>query len=399
MTSNLFFLKKYALYFVLLFVSFACSTSDDGEEITQVNKTLVSHEEKSSFTESEINVLALLGGLGEVAPLIQSGFTSYNVQYNTTDKDGKTIIASGVVAFPTVEDQIDWVILSRGTILADSEAPSVSTLPSYEIGAALGFAIVVPDLVGFGSTADYPQYYFIKDKTGEQTNDLLKAAQELASELNITTTQRAFITGYSQGGYSSLAATEYIEKNNPDLEVLAILSGAGGYNLLRVMEEVLQQESYDSPSFLALITQTYYTHYGWDLNTYPIFHENITNIDQLLNGSYSTSELNTLLPMKLSELFHEDFLTSMNNKDTSHPMYQHLMENSVHTISSNSPFYLYHSPNDEIIPPVTSEETHSLLQQNNNTSTYKLIDGESHSDAAVSMLVEAFGDMTTVLNQ
>ncbi|KXX68771.1 S9 family peptidase [Flammeovirga sp. SJP92] len=398
MTSFFYFSKKNALYFFLLLLSFSCSTSDN-EEIKQVNQTLVAYDQKNSFSEQEISILAQLGGLGEVVPLVQSGFTSYNVEYNTTDKDGKTIVASGIVAFPSNQQQIDWVILSRGTILADSEAPSVSTLPSYEIGAALGFAIVVPDLVGFGSTSEYPQYYFIKDKTGEQTHDLLKAAQELANELTIATTQRAFITGYSQGGYSSMAVADYIQKNDQNLDVLAILSGAGGYNLLRVMEEVLKQDVYDSPSFLALIAQTYYTYYGWDLATYPIFNENIENIETLLDGRFSTSDLNNQLPKTLSELFHADFLASMRSKDTDHPMYMHLMENSVHDVSSDAPFYLYHSPNDEIIPIITSEETFNQLKQNNNTASYTLIGGVSHSDAAVSMLIEAFSDISTVLSE
>ncbi|NME67124.1 alpha/beta hydrolase family protein [Flammeovirga aprica] len=396
MTSNLFF-KKYSFYLLLLLLSFSCSTSDDDEEIKQVNQTLVSHTQKSSFSEQEIQILAQLGGLGDVVPLVQNGFSSYNVEYNTKDKDGKSIVASGVVAFPTNKTQIDWVILSRGTILSDNEAPSVTTLPSYEIGAALGFAIIVPDLIGFGSTSDYPQYYFIKDKTGEQTHDLLKAAQELAGELSVSTTQRAFITGYSQGGYSSMAVTDYLQKNNSSLEVLGVLSGAGGYDLLRVMEEVLTQDEYDSPSFLALIAQTYYTYYGWDINTYPVFNENIENIETLLDGRFSTSDLNNQLPKKINELFHADFINSMKNKDTNHPMYKYLMENSVNDVSSNAPFYLYHSPNDEIIPIVTSEETYDLLRQNNNTATFRTIDGASHSEAAVSMLIAAFDDINEIL--
>lgn len=370
----------------------SCDNSTDSEEeIIPQEQKLLNYSTKSSFTTNQLQLIAQFGGLPDVVPLIESGFTSYAVTYQTTDKDGQSIEASGVVSFPTSSNEFDWIILNRGTILSDEAAPSTSSDPTYEIAAALGYAVVIPDLVGFGSTKDLDQYYFINNKTGEHSYDLLLAAKELAKELEVSNTNNCILAGYSQGGYSTLATAKYLSDNSNDLNITSIHAGAGGYNLVQVMNEVLQSESYDSPSFLALITHSYFRYYNWDMELIDIFQPEVaSNIEITLDGSESISSANTLLPNSLSELFNTTFLTDLKSQNKSHPMYIALENNSVDNIMVDAPIYLYHSDLDEIIPPITTSNTIQKLKENNNEVIFMDIEGDNHGEASIYMLISAF---------
>src|SRR4029078_9011448 len=124
----------------------------------------------------------------------------------------------------------------HGTIAAHSQAPSVLPLNSSELilYAALaspGFITDAPDFIGFGSSSNVMHPYYVQDLTASAVIDMLKAAKELAREKGITFNSKLFLSGYSQGGYATMATHKAIEKNGLDgYDLIASFPSSGGYD-------------------------------------------------------------------------------------------------------------------------------------------------------------------------
>ncbi|NLR92468.1 alpha/beta hydrolase family protein [Flammeovirga agarivorans] len=385
--------KNKLFLVVLISIVFSCNNDDNSPENETLPEAgqLVSYEIKSEFSQNELLTLADFGGLSLAKPYIQNGITTYSVKYLTEDKNNDLIEASGVVSVPSTNSQNDLILLNRGTIIEHTAAPSVSPIPTYEFGAALDFIVMTPDLIGFGSSSTIPQYYYINDKTANSSYDLVKATSTLLEEINKDTSNDVFISGYSQGGYSSLTQLENIAGLPDNFEVKACLAAAGGYDLIYVMQEILKEETHTSPAFLALVIYSYYSYYNETSGLESYFHEDIAEqIPTILNGNLSTSEVNDILPDSLHLLFNSNFISEMKNGNSDNSMYQHLNNNSIGTINTNIPIFLYHSPNDEILPYSSSQNLFNELESQNLNVTFESIEGDSHADASIPALIHAF---------
>ncbi|MBB6460653.1 alpha/beta hydrolase family protein [Flammeovirga kamogawensis] len=396
-----FILKRlFLLLPIILFYS--CSTDNSTPEpiSTPVAGDLISYEVKNEYAAEDLKFLASIGGFDRAVPLIKNDITTYKVTYLTSDKYGQLIEASGIVSFPETAPTKDWILLSRGTIIASNEAPSVTNLPSYEIGASLGYAIIVPDLIGFGDSEEIFQYYFIKDKSTETSINLTLAAKTLANKLEIDTSDNYFLAGYSQGGFSSLSIAEkLLESEIEQINVLGCFTGAGGYNLPLVMNEILKNEQYESPAFLALIVLSYYEYYDFDFELSDIFKSPYHNtIQELLSGKLNTPQVNNQLPKTLNTLFTNTFLTDLKNEENSNPIYQKLQTNSVSIFETHFPIYFYHSPFDEIIPYSSSENISDNFLKSNSNIFFEEIEGTSHSNAALYMLIKSLEQISMINN-
>src|SRR5690606_6741228 len=95
---------------------------------------------------------------------------------------------------------------------------------------------------------------------------MIAATAELLTVEGIPFDNRWFLTGYSEGGYVTMAAAQAIEAGAlPDFTLTAVAAGAGGYDLPHMLKAIIEADEYDYPAYIAFLIMAYNNTYNWDL--------------------------------------------------------------------------------------------------------------------------------------
>ncbi len=373
----------------------SCSSDDDPGTSPKVNEFLISTTEIESLTQEQIQLLVQLGGYSEFTNLITNGVVIYRLVYNTNYK-GERIEASGLLVIPDDTSQpLPLMSAQHGTIFSNAEAPSefslVNGVSGFELFAATGFVSIIPDFIGYGSSKSIVHPYYNAQLTGSATIDMILASKEFLDQESIPYNDKLFLFGYSEGGYATVATQKMIEENPQfGLDVTAAAAGAGGYDIVGVMKDIINRETYDSPGYLAFITYAAIVTNDWTNPLTDFFQEPYASlIPGLFDGSLSQSGVNAQLTDTIDDLFNPNLLESLRN-GTMDLVTDEFALNSVHDWSPNATLRLYHSAGDDIIPIDNSKETATLMQTNGaNDVTFIEVGGNSHGEAVIPMLENA----------
>ncbi|HPE60932.1 MAG: hypothetical protein KDI15_08950 [Thiothrix sp.] len=184
--------------------------------------------------------------LSQQQQLLKYDLDLYRLVYTTLDQDAGLIDASGLLALPRKNTQLASPLLSfqHGTIFHDAEAPSNDLGPSAAplLFAALGYITLAPDYVGYGVSRGEPHPYLQKTASAAAVVDLLQAARTWLDNRGVRRNGQLFLTGYSQGGYVTMAAHQALEAlNAADLQVTASVPAAGPYDVGATLDALLDQ--------------------------------------------------------------------------------------------------------------------------------------------------------------
>jgi pimeloyl-ACP methyl ester carboxylesterase len=143
-------------------------------------------------------------------PFLAQRATAERIEYVSTDVNGRTIPATGLVLTPTKRKDNKIVGWGHGTTgLADQCAPSRNYAVFWEEGQAAvaglldsGWTVAAPDYAGLGTPQPHP--YFIGTSEGRALIDSVKATRNLHPNLST----QYVVDGYSQGGQAALFAGE-----------------------------------------------------------------------------------------------------------------------------------------------------------------------------------------------
>jgi len=355
---------------------------------------LVSYSLKAEYSQTLLVTFAGAAGFGDLTDLIATGMDIYTVRYNTVYQ-GDSVVASASFAVPKTDTNGRPPIVGacRGTIFADSEAPSRTSLfYGFEVFAAAGYATILPDYIGFGETSAIVHPYYNTEASSRATIDAMLAAEEIMEELGRETNGQRFLFGYSQGGGTAIATLQALETDpNAPIEITATSAGAGAYDINNVADILLQSETFDSPAFLAFLIYSYNEVTGWNRPLTDFFQEPYaSNLPQLFDGSKDADAINAELTNTLADLFAPAFLTGIQD-GTETQVRDALAANSVHDWAPQSPVRLYHSTGDEIIPYADSERTAQIMTQNGAPAVELVTAGNAaHANAVQDVLELTF---------
>ncbi|MEH0154355.1 lipase family protein [Limibacter armeniacum] len=385
--------KNIWILLLLLAPFFQSCSDDDGDDPQPINEKLVSYEKAQVISETFAEQAAQIAGYGDFTEFIENDTDVYAIIYKTTYQ-GNEIQASGLVSVPKLSDPSPLIMVHRGTIFSDTETPSENPLSPYALFGTLGYISFTPDLIGFGASKDVFHPYFEYEHTVDASLDMLVAVKELLNELEITYDPTLFITGYSQGGYSAMATLKGMEDSSDDfgVEIGGVAAGAGGYDINKVMDEIVMEDTYSSPGFLTFVVQSYHETYNWDTPYSEYFNEPYAQriAGGLLEGANTQEEVNAQLSTELDTLFTAAFLAAV-REGTEEQVSGAMATNSVADWAPQSPLRLYHSPNDESVPYASSTFTYDLMVSNGAEDIdFKEIGGDNHADAAAYMLLEGY---------
>jgi pimeloyl-ACP methyl ester carboxylesterase len=98
--------------------------------------------------------------------------------------------------------------------------------------AAQGYAVVATDYLGYAKSNYSYHPYLHADSEASSVIDSIRAARAAAFGQGVSLNGKVMLTGYSQGGHSSMAAHRAIERDAPgEINVVAAAHLAGPYNL------------------------------------------------------------------------------------------------------------------------------------------------------------------------
>ncbi len=304
------------------------------------------------------------------------GYKGYKISYTTTDEKGEEIGVSGLFVIPTdmppAISQIGLSMVSddHGTIFANSDAPSViATNNGTPDGSSIiltslgGFATLQPDYIGFGDS--YKKHYhpfILKKSLASSSIDFIKAVKVFAKENNIKLNNQLFLTGYSEGGYASMATLQQIEESG-ELNVTMAIPMAGPYDVNRTAFGVLSAKKLSVPSFMADFVYAYGKAYEKETTTL-INEPYASKLPTLLDGSIARDLIDPELSYDTTGergLFKPSFVNSFFT-DSTFWFRDAVVENSVHAWSPETSVRLVQCEGDEVIPYGISQITEATMK-------------------------------------
>ena len=342
---------------------------DDVAPIPQ-NEVLVSSELYLTRSAADLKTFIGAGGINLDLSALQYDVELYKITYNTEYK-GDIITASGMVILPKTSDEVSMVSFQHGTITANSEAPTSQPLSSTSLllfagMSSPGFIGVVPDFIGFGSSADIMHPYYVESLTASSVIDNLKAARELAVEKGINFGGDLFLAGYSQGGYATMATHKSIELNGlENFNLVASFPASGGYDVKAMQEYFFNLDTYHNPYYMAYVAQAYKTTFDFTQPLSEFFQEPYASrIPTFFDGTMSGGQINSQLTDNVADLLVADL---RDNIDTN-PDYAYLknafIENGLVDWKPTVKMYMYHGDADITVPFENSEITFNKLINN-----------------------------------
>lgn len=223
-------------------------------------------------------------------------------QYGTVGGAGETTSASGGIMVPGGTDPActgprPVLLYAHGTSTdknknmaspQDSEAALVAAM--Y---AAQGYIVVAPNYAGYESSPLPYHPYLNLEQQAQDVVDALTAARKGFAAINASANSKLFVSGYSQGGFVSMAAQRKLQLAGTPVTAGAHLSGP--YNLGRFGDAVYSGNvNLGATLFSPLLNTSFQRTYGNLYATPSEMYEATfaTGIETLLP---STTPLNTLL--------------------------------------------------------------------------------------------------------
>ena len=274
--------------------------------------------------------------------------TSYRLEYLTTDADGKAVRASGLVSVPQKAPGAKSPVLSyqHGTLFRDAEAPSNNAVASEVavVLASLGYIVLAPDYVGFGASKGTPHPYLLAAPSAAATVDFLTAARTWRGQANVADNGQLFLTGYSEGGYVTMAAHRALQTSGSShlQQLRMVVPGAGPYNVQATMDSLVDLVRDEQPVIGALINPGFLRYLGGSVQR---------EVRRLL--------LRALMPGDADVVYDARFIDRFLDDDV-----PYIAEfSSVHDWKPNLPVRLYHGQDDRTVPYASSASTLQAMQQ------------------------------------
>ncbi len=365
-------MKKLTVLLCLVFIFFlpGCDLKKNNAPNPEPNQWLISYEKLTnpSITAAVLDIL-LDNQVVFNDKLLQNAtlypVNVYRIIYKTTYK-GNIKEVSGACVIPDTETPVPILSYQHGTIFQDRDAPSqYENIFNMPIEMALnlvfsscGFVCAAPDYIGYAKDSGTFHPYLHAASTTTACIDMLKAVKELCTELDVALTGEYYLTGYSEGGYATLALQKEIEQNYAaEFPLTAVSAGAGAYDLRGTLDIFLSQPVLQHPPYVCFLLTAYNHVYDWARDLDEMFQSPYSERLQngLLEGDYSYSSINNQLTGVVADLFQPAFLAELVG-DGELELKQALQDNSLHQgWVPKAPLRLYHGTADTTVPPHNSE--------------------------------------------
>ena len=288
----------------------------------------------------------------------------YHLVYSTIDIHGYPIQASGALVLPVnANGALPMLSYQHGTRTDKEQVPSrglnhESQVLVGMVFAADGFAAVLPDYLGLGDSPGFHPFTHARTEVSASL-DMMRAARRFCKEKQIPLTQKLFLTGYSQGGHTTMALHCEIEARHlSEFDLVASAPMAGAYDLSGIIADLfLSPEPYPRTAFVPYLLMGYNPEYHFFSDVSAYFAQPYAGIlPRLFDGTRSIEEINEKLPPVPRNIFRPEVATSI-EMTPDHPVRLALRDNDVNDWTPRRPMRMFHCEGDEIVPYEISVQT------------------------------------------
>lgn len=281
--------------------------------------------------------------------------SSRKLVYKTVTPDGRLINASGMLAYPLKPAGALSSLLSfqHATIFKDEDAPSSNpnTNQALLLLAATGYITVMADYIGYAESGNEEAHTFvIADGLAAAVIDMLRATRQFLAANNIATNGQLFLTGYSEGGYATLAAQKEMEENlATEFPITASMPAAGPYDMSATIQYMVGQPANNNPELLGFVFKAY--DYWYRLNRLgSLFQAPYASvIASQYDGTRGAGEIRNALTTNMADLFTTGFRGEfLGSGETTIKAY--LRVNDIYNWVPRTPTRFFHGQEDSIVP-------------------------------------------------
>lgn len=275
------------------------------------------------------------------------GVASYRLEYLTTDADGQVVRASGLVSVPLKAAGAKSPVLGyqHGTIFKDAEAPSNHAVASEVavVLASLGYIVAAPDYVGYGVSRGTPHPYLLAAPSAAAVVDFLTAARTWRRRNNVHDNGQLFLTGYSEGGYATMAAHRALQVGGADhlQQLRRVVTGAGPYDVQGTLDGLLRLVREEQPALGVLLDPGLLRYLGSSLRR---------EVREALLKHLLPDDADVVFDTRVIDYFLADDLQAI------------AQSSNVHDWKPVLPVRLFHGQDDRTVPYASSLNTLHAMQ-------------------------------------
>ena len=319
-------------------------------------------------------------------------YVTFPVAYWSTDPQGDSLLVSGRVYLPKQRYLNGIMIGCHYTITSDIEAPS-NMLSMESLFAMKGYAVIMPDYVGYGLSRDKVHPYLHWRSAAKTAVDLLNCMPELLEYYGYSYPIDVVVTGYSQGGAVALGVTRMLEELDSMWIVRKLYAGAGPYDPAGTYLYSMERNEMGIPAAIPLIVMGLSDAYDLEFELEDFFLEPLlSNYEEwVLSKEYTVGDINHLMGSTvMTELMTEEALDM--DSPLADMLYEVLLWNSNVGYDLRSPAYFLHSIDDEVVPILN---TINLQEQMPDESgkTYDYGNYGTHMEASVPFMKYIYQDL------
>ncbi|MDO8287817.1 MAG: alpha/beta fold hydrolase [Parvibaculum sp.] len=337
MTSG--FLYKWGVVAGLLLLLTACAkptplNAPDGVELTPL----------SSYSTLESRVLLWMSGVEDVS--VSQDVDLYRMVYRTRNGAGKEIAVSGLLALPRNTKPTHLASFQHGTTTSRDAVPSApdgTGIAAAVLFAGNGYALIAPDYIGLG-VSDERHPYLVADDAARAVTDMIDAARKIEGVPG----GPVFLSGFSQGGAASVAATKALEARGE--KVMGAAPVAGAYDLRNIsLKAAMKGGAKQHSLYLAYIAWGYSDRYGHPL-TSVLTTDYAAKVTELFSTPHKPDEFIESLPANPRDMFTPAFLSAFDN-DGEHWFLTALADNDLSNWKPATKMRLYYGSADADVVP------------------------------------------------
>lgn len=321
-------------------------------------------------------------------------YVTFPVAYWSQTPQGDSLLVSGRVYLPKRRYLNGIVIANHYTMTSDAEVPS-NMLSMESIFAMKGYAVIMPDYVGYGLSRHEVHPYLHWRNAAQTAVDLLNRMPSLLDYYGYSYPNDVVVTGYSQGAAVALGVVRMLEEQGETTPwiVRKLYAGAGPYDPAATYLYSVERDTMGIPAAIPLIVMGLSDAYDLEFAVEDFFLEPLlSNYDEwLLSKEYTVQQINQNMgSIVMSQLMTPESL------DPNHPiadmLYEVLLSNSNVGYDLLSPAYFLHSIDDEVVPLLNTE---NLMNQmpNDDLISYDIDHYGSHMEASVPFMKYVYQDL------
>lgn len=323
-------------------------------------------------------------------------YVTFPVAYWSQTPQGDSLMVSGRVYLPKSRHLNGIVIANHYTMASDAEVPS-NTLSMESIFTLKGYAVIMPDYVGYGLSRYEVHPYLHWRSAAETAVDLLECMPPLLDHYGYSYPTDVIITGYSQGGAVALGVARLLEEmNNEEREmsgtwtIRQLYAGAGPYDPAATYTYCVAHDTMGIPAAIPLIVMGLSDAYDLGFEVEDFFLEPLlSHYDEwIASKKYTVQQINQWMGSNvMTELMTTESLNPENS--TTNMLYEALLHNSLVGYDLQAPAYFLHSIEDDVVPLINSVNLMHHMPDDSRIS-YDIGHYGSHMEACIPFIKHVY---------